>query len=142
MSIQGKRWEHFDHQADIGVRGVGRTKNEAFEQAAIAMTAAVTDLAAVVPRDAVQIVCEADDDESLLVNWLNAVIYEMSIRRMLFREFSVHIAGGRLAAAARGEPVDAAKHQPAVEVKGATFSCIAVKQVENGQWIAQCVVDV
>jgi SHS2 domain-containing protein len=53
----------------------------------------------------------------------------------------VDINGGELTATACGEPVDAARHEPAVEVKGATYTALAVAQAD-GQWCAQCVVDV
>jgi tRNA nucleotidyltransferase (CCA-adding enzyme) len=135
-------WEHFPHQADMGVRGVGPTRAAAFEQAALAMTAVVTDLDRVAPGEAVEIRCAAPDDELLLVDWLNALILEMAARRMLFSRFAVKLDGGRLQATAWGEPVDVAKHQPAVEIKGATYTELKVGQTESGLWVAQCVVDV
>jgi tRNA nucleotidyltransferase (CCA-adding enzyme) len=135
-------WEHFPHQADIGVRGSGPTKEAAFESAARALTAVITDLESVAPAHSVQIACEAPDDELLLVDWLNALVYEMATRKMLFSRFSVHFNSHSLRATAWGEPVDVARHQPAVEVKGATYTELAVKQDERGRWIAQCVVDV
>jgi SHS2 domain-containing protein len=135
------RWEHFEHGADIGVRGFGATKAAAFEQAALALTAAVADPAAVRERERVAIACEAPDDELLLAEWLNALVYEMATRRMLFSRFAVALEGNRLRAEAWGEPVDAARHQPAVEVKGATYTGLRVAR-ENGGWVAQTVVDV
>lgn len=135
-------WEHFPHQADMGVRGVGPTKEAAFEHAALAMTAVITDPASVAPLQAVPIVCEAPDDELLLVDWLNALVYEMAMRKMLFNRFAVRINGHSLQATAWGEPVDVARHQPAVEVKGATYTELSVKQDRQGRWVAQCVVDV
>jgi len=135
-------WEHFHHEADIGVRGIGATKEEAFAEAAVAMTAVVTDPAGVRPRDSVPIRCEAPDDELLLVDWLNALIYEMAVRHFLFGRFEVTIGGGRLDATAWGEPVDVARHRPAVEVKGATYTELAVRRLPDGRWLAQCVVDV
>jgi tRNA nucleotidyltransferase (CCA-adding enzyme) len=137
-----KRWEHFSHQADIGVRGVGATKAEAFEQAALALTAVFTDPEAVAPNAAIEVACEAPDDELLLVDWLNAVIYEMATRRMLFSRFELRIDGTKLAGRIWGEPVDVAKHQPAVEVKGATCTNLRVGEEQNGSWLAECVVDV
>jgi len=134
-------WEHFPHGADIGVRGYGATKAEAFEQAARAMTAVITDLELVAPRDAVAIECEAPDDELLLAEWLNALVYEMATRKMLFSRFAVKLEGTRLSAEARGEPVDVERHRPAVEVKGATYTMLRVAR-EAGGWIAQTVVDV
>ena len=135
-------WEHFPHQADIGVRGVGPTLAAAFEQAALAMTAVATDPALVAPAEPVEIACAAPDDELLLVDWLNGLVLEMATRRMLFSRFAVNLDGQRLRATAWGEPVDVAKHQPAVEIKGATYTELKVGRTDNGQWFAQCVVDV
>ena len=89
------RWEHFPHDADIGLRGFGATVAEAFEQAAHALTAVVTD-AEVRSQLAIDVKCEAPDLELLLVDWLNAIIYEMAVRRMLFGRFAVRIDGRRL----------------------------------------------
>jgi len=140
--MESAHWEHFEHDADVGVRGIGATKDEAFEQAALAMTAAITDPAGLNPTETVEIECDAPDDELLLVDWLNALIYEMATRRLLFGRFEVHLNGERLTAQAWGERVDVARHQPAVEVKGATLTCARVEQNSTGQWLAQCVVDV
>lgn len=135
-------WSHFEHGADIGVRGVGPTKDQAFEQAALALTAVLTEPTLVRPQQAVRISCKAPDDDLLLLDWLNALVYEMAIRKMLFGQFEVHITGGQLHATAWGEPVDIARHQPAVEVKGATCTALRVAQSSNGTWVAECVVDV
>ncbi len=135
-------WEHFPHQADIGVRGIGPTKEAAFESAAQALTGVVTEPASVSPTSSVSMVCEAPDDELLLVEWLNSLVYEMATRKMLFSRYTVHFNDHSLHATAWGEPVEVARHQPAVEVKGATYTALAVKQDEQGRWIAQCVVDV
>ena len=136
------RWEHFPHQADIGVRGFGMTKAQAFEQAALALTAVITDPGSVIPREMVRINCEAPDDELLLVDWLNQLIYEMATRNMLFSSFEVQLEGRRLAAYAWGEALQPSRHQPAVEVKGATYTELKVAQLPDGGWSAQCVVDV
>ncbi|HEV2228318.1 MAG TPA: archease [Steroidobacteraceae bacterium] len=134
-------WEHFPHEADMGVRGVGVTEAQAFEQAALAMTAVVADLQTIEPRTAIEVECEAPDDELLLADWLNSLIFEMSARRMLFSRFAVRLDGRRLRGRAWGEPVDPARHHPAVEIKGATYTALRVAE-ENGEWVAQTVVDV
>jgi tRNA nucleotidyltransferase (CCA-adding enzyme) len=139
------RWEHFEHGADIGVRGFGPTLAAAFEQAALAMVAVVTDPAGVVARESVELACEAPDEELLLVAWLNAVVTEMAARRMLFGRFEVRIDGPHLAACAWGEATSVARHQPAVEVKGATCTALRVAPVRDATgegWLAQTVVDV
>lgn len=135
------RWEHFEHGADVGVRGFGATKAEAFEQAAVALTGVVTDLDRVRATDRITIECEAPDDEMLLAEWLNALIYEMATRRMLFCRFAVRFEGLRLHGIAHGERVDTQRHQPAVEVKGATYTALRVA-CDGDEWVAQTVVDV
>ncbi len=135
------RWEHYEHGADIGVRGFGGSKAEAFEQAALALTAVVADLRTIGEFERVSIDCEAPDDELLLADWLNALVYQMATRKLLFRRFNVAIDGTRLHAQAWGESIDAERHKPAVEVKGATFTTLRVARHGEG-WVAQTVVDV
>jgi tRNA nucleotidyltransferase (CCA-adding enzyme) len=135
-------WELIPHGADVGVRGVGASKAQAFEQAAEALTAVITEPASVLAEESIDVACDAPDDELLLVNWLNALIYEMATRRMLFSRFEVRIENLKLRGKAWGEPIDQGKHQPAVEVKGATLTEVAVRKGPDGMWSAQCVVDV
>jgi tRNA nucleotidyltransferase (CCA-adding enzyme) len=134
-------WEHFEHGADIGVRGLAATKAGAFEQAALALTAVVADPKSVMPRRGIDIECRAADDELLLARWLNAVIAEMASRQMLFSQFDVKLSGQRLQARAFGEPVSVQRHHPAVEPKGATCTALRVAPQDDG-WLAQTVVDV
>jgi tRNA nucleotidyltransferase (CCA-adding enzyme) len=114
---------------------------QAFERAAEALTAVVTG-APVEPQVAVTVRCEAPDLELLLVEWLNAVIYEMAVRNMLFGRFAVRIEHGRLEATLWGEPVDVDRHAPACEPKGATYTALRVGQDPDGTWSAACIVDV
>ena len=141
-SAKTARWEHFEHAADIGVRGIAASKAGAFEQAALALSAVIADPARVAPLIRVEIECEGQDDEMLLVRWLNALVYEMAVRSMLFSRFDVAINRSRLRAVASGEPISVQRHRPAVEVKGATFTALHVAQGSDGQWTAQTVVDV
>ncbi len=145
--VDPPRWELFPHVADMGVRGYGRTIEEAFAHAAEALTAVICDPAEVGGTIPVEIRCEAPDVESLLVDWLNALVYEMAVRQMVFGRFDVRIDiridGSALEATAWGEHVERERHHPAVEVKGATYTELKVCRDENGSaWIAQCVVDV
>jgi tRNA nucleotidyltransferase (CCA-adding enzyme) len=135
-------WTHFHHEADVGVRGTGASPAAAFEQAALAMTAVITDPAEVRCHERVEVACEAPDLELLLVDWLNALVYEMATRRMLFGRFEVAIVDRQLHGTACGEPVEVARHRPAVEVKGATYTALEVREDAPGQWRAQCVIDV
>jgi len=135
-------WEHFSHQADMGIRGRGESKQEAFEQAAIALTAVVTDPKDVAAAIAITVVEENTDDELLFVQWINALVYEMATRKLIFSRFDIIFQGQQLTAQAWGEPVDVDRHQPAVEVKGATYTALRVGPDPEGGWVAQCVVDV
>ena len=135
------RWEHFPHDADVGVRGWGPTPAAAFEQAAHALTSVVT-TAEVKSAIAVEVTCKAPDLELLFVEWLNAIIYEMAVRKMLFGRFVARIENGRLEGTLWGEPVDVARHAPACEPKGATYTALQVAQDADGAWTAACIVDV
>lgn len=136
------RWEHFEHDADIGVRGIGATMAEAFEQAALALTAVVTDPAAVREVEQVGIECDAASSEDLFYDWMNALVYEMAVRNVLFSRYRVTVEGSRLSASAWGERVDVGRHEPAVEIKGTTYTELRVAREADGSWVAQCVVDV
>ncbi len=135
-------WEHFPHDADIGVRGFGVTPGEACEQAALAMMAAILDPATVRLEQTIEIALEAPSLELLLVDWLNALVYEMAERRMVFGAFEATVEKNRLMGRAVGESVSRERHAPAVEVKGATYTELAFVEDRPGLWRAQCVIDV
>jgi tRNA nucleotidyltransferase (CCA-adding enzyme) len=134
-------WAHFIHEANIGVRGVGKSKEQAFEQAGLALTAVVTEPEKVASDEGVAINCTAPDDAHLFADFLNALVHEMATRKMIFGRYEVHLNGNQLNARAWGEKV-VTKHDPAVELKGATYTDLMVKQDSNGMWLAQCIVDV
>jgi protein archease len=135
------QWSHFDHGADIGVRGCGPDLDVAFAQVAMALTAIVTRPEKVLGHEAVAVSCQAPDVELLLVDWLNTVIFEMATRKCLFARYDVRINGLQLEATLWGEAVDVTRHAPAVEPKGATYTMLKVAQQNDG-WCAECVVDV
>ncbi len=134
--------DHFSHDADIGVRGIGPTCEAAFEQAAIALSAVVVDVSTIRPEREVHIECEAPSYAFLLVDWLNALIFRMAVDRFLFGRFHVVIKDHQLQADAWGETIDLTRHVLAVEPKGATYTALKVEQATDGTWIAQCVIDV
>jgi SHS2 domain-containing protein len=136
-------FETFSHEADIGVRGRGRTREEAFANAGRALTSVLTDPAGVRETLAVYIACKAaPDDETLFLDWMNALVFEMATRWAVFAHFDVTIDAEGLKGRVLGEPVDLERHQPAVEVKGATWTALRVAREDDGSWLAQCVVDV
>lgn len=136
------RWELFEHGADVGVRGYGDTLAGAFEQAALALTGVVADAGDIKETTRVDLACEADDPGVLLVDWLNAIVYEMSANKLLFHRYRVTLDGHNLQGTAWGEPVEAGRHRPVVEIKGATYTELKVERLDDDSWMAQTVVDV
>jgi SHS2 domain-containing protein len=136
-----KQYETFEHEADIGIRGYGDTPEEAFVNAAKAMYSVMVELGRVEQKQFRGVNVSADDREQLLVEWLNALLAVSDIERMVFSRFEVRIEGNRLAGSAWGEQLDRARHQANVEVKGATYHLLSVRE-QGGRYVAQCVVDV
>lgn len=134
-------FELLPHGADIGIRAYGPSLAETFAQAGLALTRIVTDQP-VAAREAVAIEAQAPAPDLLLIDWLNAIIFEMSVRGMLFGRYEVELDGDRLRGRAWGEPVETARHAPAVEAKGATYTGLRLERSANGQWTAECIVDV
>ena len=139
--MEQNTWEHFAHPADMGIRGLGRTRQAALEQAALALTALTVDLDTIEPRTCVTVVCDETDPELLLVAWLNAILFEMATRHMVFGRFQVDLTPEGLRAELWGEALDPARHDPSTEVKAATYAALRVEQEATGQWVAQCIVD-
>jgi SHS2 domain-containing protein len=136
------RWEHYDNDKALGVRGFGATKAEAFEQAALAMTAALADPARVVPAEKVLIQCQAPSDDELFTQWLAALAREMGERRMLFSRFEVWFDGDRLSAHAWGEPLNAERHRPAVKLRGESQTGTLRVARHGDGWLAQTLLSV
>lgn len=114
-------WWHFPHDADMGIAAASPDLNQAFEQAALAMTNIITD-SQIMASNSIEIHCHAPDLEGLLADWLNSLIFEMAVRGWLFGRFQVQIKDHNLSAIAWGEPIDQDRHKPAVEIKGATYT--------------------
>lgn len=135
------RYETFEHEADIGIRGFGGTVEEAFENAAVALYSVMVDVKAVKPLENETISVSAPELETLLVEWLNALLTLSDIKRMVFSKFEVNIEGTTLRGTAWGEALDRSRHEPNVEVKGATYHMLNIRK-QGGEFIAECVVDV
>jgi len=136
-------YEILDHEADAGVRGIGRTVEEAFAEAARGMFALMADLDRVQERGEVTVEVRADTLEGLLVAWLGELLRERDVRGMLFSRFEVRIGqageGRWLEGRAWGEPI-APRHRLGVEVKAATYAGVRVER-RGDACIAQCIVD-
>ncbi len=142
-------YEHFEHEADVGIRGKGSSVEKAFEEAAKALFDVEVDVKNVKALKKVRVVATANNIEELFIEWLNALLSQASLREMVFSQFKVKIVkdiknkGFRLEGYALGEKFNAKKHKAKDEVKGATYSQLKVYQDKKSKkWIAQCIVDV
>jgi protein archease len=130
--------QRFAHGADIGVRGRGDTLAAAFEEAALELTCIVADPGRVRPLDVVHVYCRVFDRDLLLVEWLNAIVFEMRTRNMVFSRFDVRIDDCELVARIYGEPLDPLRHEAANHVRGVSDRDVAVEHEPDGSWLAQC----
>jgi SHS2 domain-containing protein len=132
---------YFEHQADMGIIGRGATVEEAFSQAARAMFNLMVEVDRVKPRVQVTVECQANDRAELFVEWLNNLLAEADIRRMVLTRFQVdQLSDSHLKGSGWGESLDPLRHRPKIEVKAATYSMLFVGE-EEGQYEARCVVD-
>jgi SHS2 domain-containing protein len=135
-------FETFEHMADIGVRGFGPSLEAAFVQGARAVFELMYgDLAAIAPQRELTVAVDGYDLESLFVAWLNALLTQADIHGLALSSFEAGIDGLSLTGRAWGSPRQVDPDSVGVEVKGATYSQVAVVEDEGG-WVAQCVVDV
>ena len=139
-------WKLFSHQSDIGIRAKAAILSRAFEDAALGLTAIITDPKDVETLQPVDIECGGENEEALFFNWMSRVIYEMDVRKMLFGRYEVKIENVKrenlkLSAIAWGEKINFDRHSPAVEPKAVTLNQLSVKE-ENKEWTVQCVIDV
>ena len=135
------RWEHFPHVADMGVRGYGRSAAEAFEQAALGLTAVIIDPALVKARTPVAIECEAPDLEFLFFDWLNELLFLLDTERWLLARFDIALDEHSLRAECWGERIDEQRHELHGEVKAITYHQLKVVHQADG-WLAEVILDI
>jgi SHS2 domain-containing protein len=139
-----EEFEFLDHEADIGIRSWGKTREEAFEHGARALFSVMVNIHTVNPQDSISVTVQADDLDALFVEWLNELIAQKDIREMVFSKFSVHIdkeAHFVLHGTAHGELLDQKKHEIKTEVKAATYFGMKSGK-KKGFHFFQCVLDI
>ena len=138
-------YKFFDHQADIGIIGIGKSYEQAFQEGAKAMFEVMCDLKTVKSAKSISVDAIAKDRAELFIEWLNELLAQKDIVDMLFNSFKVSITktknGYKLAGVAKGETLNQKKHRLKVEVKAASYSQLKVWKDKN-LYKAQCVVDV
>lgn len=137
-----KKYEFFDHTADLGLRVYGSSLAGLFENAGFALFDVLTDVSRVEPRQNLRFNLQRDNAEELLVEWLGGLLYEFDAGGLLLSRFSVEgIDGQALEAAAGGEPFQPGRHELKTAVKAVTYHGLSVRR-EGGLWLATVVLDV
>lgn len=137
-----KAFETIEHTADIGVRAFGSSLEEAFENAAVGMFSLITDLDSVNASDEYPVDVVAEDTETLLVEWLNELLYLFESSSVLFCKFRVlELSGTALKAIAGGEPFDPGRHRLEADIKAVTYHMLKIAKLD-GTWSAAVVFDV
>jgi SHS2 domain-containing protein len=135
-------FELLDHPADIGFRARGATAAELFGNCARALVSIVLDPAEIRPLESIDVTGEGGDRESLLVNWLNEVLYYVDGRRMALGDFEIaHIDDTRVECTALGEPRDRDRHPSRLSVKAVTYHQLKLEHTGEG-WVAEVFVDI
>jgi len=135
-------FEITDHTADVGIRAFGPTREDVFEQAALAMFSQICDPATVKSRDDLAIVLEAPGDDLLLAAWLNELLFLFETRRVVFASFALdRVEGGRLWGRARGEKRNSRRHHIETTVKAATYHGLELRRADDG-WEGTVLLDV
>jgi len=132
---------YFDHDADIGIAGRGKTLESAFESAAYSMFALMTDLRKLPEDQMIQLSFQEESDDIALVRWLNGWLAEAQIARIVLHRFHLERKGDYWQGRAWGSAWTDTMAR-GLEVKGATLTALSVKRVHNQKWEARCVVDV
>lgn len=135
-------YEIIEHTADIGIRSFGKTEAEAFENAAAGMFSLITDLPGIRDEQQFPVEVEAEDHETLLVEWLNELLYLFESNGVLLSRFEiVELGENHLAGKAWGEPIDTARHELKDDIKAVTYHMLKVEQTEGG-WETDVIFDV
>jgi len=135
-------FEILEHTADIGFRARGRTREEMFENAALALESVALHIEGVEPKIPYPIAAAGEDDESLLVNWLNEVLFYLDGRQVAMCRFRVEqLAPYRVVGQGWGEPRDSERHPAKLVVKGVTYHQLKISRTGEG-WFAEVYLDI
>ena len=135
-------WEHFEVEADVGVRGWGPSRAEAFAQATLGVFALLVTPDQVQAREDREVRAQAEGPEALLVAWIDECLYVHEIEGFVVRGVEMTVCTDTLALGVlHGEAVDPARHQTGTVVKGATHQKVAVT-VRDGVHESRVIVDV
>ncbi|UCG11979.1 MAG: archease [Deltaproteobacteria bacterium] len=130
-----------DHTADVGIQLTAETLNGLFEVAGLAFTEVITSARQIALRIQHQFQLQADEIDTLLVTWLQELLYLLDTEGLIFGRFKVDLQGFQLKAVAWGEPFDPRKHVTKTEIKAITYHQLQVAKADTG-WQGQVILDI
>ena len=134
-------YKFLEHQADVGILGIGDTIEESFQESAKAMFEIMFNLKKIKIKKSIKIKVKADSQENLFIEFLNELLAQADLKEMAFSDFEVKIKNNNLECSAKGEKIDLKKHEIKTEVKAATYSGLKVEKKVK-KFYSQCVLDV
>ena len=124
-----KNFEILDHTADTGIIAYGMDLKQAFGNAASGMFSLITDLGSIEIDQVKRIDINAPDLDSLLVSWLNELIYLFDAENLIFSKFDIiHLDDTVLSAIVHGEKVDPSRHEMRTGIKAATYHMLKIDE--------------
>lgn len=136
-----KKYEFFEHTADIGIKAYGKTIEETFGNSALGISNIITNTEQVEPTKQIQIKTEAENLQALLYEWLEEIIIKFDTKRLIFSKFKVNIENKKLEATCRGEKFKTDKHIIGTEVKAITYHMMNIEETKKG-WEISFVPDI
>ena len=124
-------FEEISHTADVKIRVHAPTLEALFSETFKALMQVIygTHRAGGILRE---IRIESSDNESLLADFLSEVLFVSDVESLVFSDVCIRIDGLRLTAELTGEPFDPARHSGGSEVKGISYSGLAITHEANG----------
>jgi SHS2 domain-containing protein len=135
-------FEILAHTADTGFRVTADTFEDLLAAAGAGLADTVMDCRAALPIETIEISAQGDDRESLVVNFLNEVLFALDGRHFAVSKAAVTASGPHgVTAALLGEPRNDTRHPPRLVVKAVTYHQLVVEQRGTG-WIAEVYLDI
>ena len=134
-------FEFIDHTADVGIRVEAPTLEDLFETAGLAFTEVVTSAESLDCSVERRFKLEEDNIETLLVSWLQELLYLLDTEELVFARFQVKLHDCPLEATAWGEVFDPDRHMIKTEIKAVTYHQLEVAESDQG-WQAQVIFDI
>ena len=137
-----RAFEIIDHTADVGIVAYGADVEELFSNAALALFSLITEPESIEGKLHFDLKVNSEDRDSLLVEWLNELIYLFDVEHILFNRFDIEsLTRNQLKATCYGEDFDPMRHKIKIEVKAATYHMLKLNK-DGDEYKVQIILDI